>query len=249
MAPLDTQTALVTGASSGIGRATVSALAARGANVVLAARREPRLREISAEIESDYDVETLVVPTNVREESEITALVEETVDAFDQLDIVVNNAGIVADMMERFEEMSTESYRAIMETNTDGVFLLTRETLPHLRESNGTLVFVGSFTGKYPTPYSPVYGASKAWVSHFANCIDAYVGDDGVAVSTVTPSETRTGLGGEDTGTSMAERYEPGEASEPEELAEAIAFVATRDTSTVSELDLFRPGRFSDTFG
>lgn len=247
-ADLTGQTALITGASSGIGRATAHALAARGANVALAARREERLLEIGDQIESDHDVETLAVRTNVREEGDVAALVDRTVEEFDRLDVLVNNAGIVADMTKPIEEMSAESYRAIMETNTDGVFFATREALPHLRETGGTLVFVGSFTGKYPSPYTPVYAASKAWVGMFAKSVDAMVGDDGVAVTVVNPAETRTELGGDDTGTPQEERYDPGEASEPEELAEAIAFAATLDVSTVSELDLFRPGRLSDTF-
>lgn len=247
-ANLTGQTALITGASSGIGRATAHALAARGANVALAARREKRLVEIGERVEAEHDVETLPVRTNVREESDVANLVDRTVEEFDRLDVVVNNAGIVADMTKPIEEMPAESYRAIMETNTDGVFYLTRESLPHLRETEGTMVFIGSFTGKYPSPYTPVYAASKAWVRMFAMSVDSMVGDDGVAVTVVNPAETRTELGGDDTGTPQEERYEPGEASEPEELAEAIAFAATLDVSTVNEMDLFRPGRLSDTF-
>lgn len=242
------QTALITGASSGIGRATALVLSARGANVVLAARREAKLEEIAQRIESDREVKTLVVPTDVRDEAAVEELVERTVAEFGEVDIVVNNAGIIADMTEPLEEMSLESYRTIMETNTTGVFLVTREAIPHLRESEGTLVFIGSFTGKYPTPYTPVYAASKSWVRTFAKSVDSYVGDDGVTVTTVNPAETRTELGGDDTGTTQEDRFDPGEASEPEELAEAIAFAATVETSSVSELDLFRPGRLSDTF-
>jgi NADP-dependent 3-hydroxy acid dehydrogenase YdfG len=242
------ETALITGASSGIGRATADALAARGANIALAARRQDRLAEIGDEIEAEYDVETLAVGTNVRDESAVTELVERTVERFGQLDVVVNNAGIIADMMSSLEDMTTDSYRATMETNVDGVFFTTQAALSHLRETEGTIVFVGSFTGKYPTPYTPVYAASKAWVRMFAQSVDAMVGDDGVAVTVVNPAETRTELGGDDTGTTQEERYDPGDASEPEELAEAIAFAASLDVSTVSELDLFRPGRMSDTF-
>jgi NADP-dependent 3-hydroxy acid dehydrogenase YdfG len=251
MAPpqiLDGQAALVTGASSGIGRATAESLASRGVNVALAARREERLAEIGDRLESEHDVETLAVRTNVREEGDVVNIVERTVDEFGRLDLLVNNAGIVVDMTKPLEEMPADSYRAIMETNTDGVFFATRDALPHLRKTDGTVVFVGSFTGKYPAPYTPVYAASKAWVRMFAKSVDSMVGDDGVAVTVVNPAETRTGLGGDDTGTPQMERFEPGEASEPEELAEAIAFAATLETSTVSELDLFRPGRLSDTF-
>ncbi len=245
---LDGEVALVTGASSGIGRATAHALASRGANVTLAARREERLETVGDRLESEYGVGTLPVRTDIREEGDVENMVGRTVDEFGRLDVLVNNAGIVADMAKPIEEMPTESYRAIMETNADGVFFATREALPHLQKTDGTLVFVGSFTGKYPAPYTPVYAASKAWVQMFARSVDSMVGDDGIAVTVINPAETRTGLGGDETGTPQEERYDPGEASEPEELAEAIAFAASLDGSTVSELDLFRSGRLADTF-
>ncbi|WP_066415586.1 SDR family oxidoreductase [Halorubrum aethiopicum] len=244
-ATLENATALITGASSGIGEATAGALAARGADVALLARRRERLEAIAETVESEYDVEAVVVDGDVREPETSTAAVETAVDRLGGLDVVVANAGLGrgGDV----ETMTDEEYFAMQETNVDGTFFLTREALPHLRESAGTLVVVGSFAGKFPRPFNPVYAASKWWVRGFARSVAAQVGDDDVAVSVINPSEVRTEFGSEE-GEPFEERFEPGSVTEPEEVAEAIAFAATRPGSTAQEIDLFRRDKFADTF-
>lgn len=239
---LDETVALVTGASSGIGEATIHALARDGANVVLLARREEQLESIAAAVEADRGIETLVVPTDVRDERAVDAAVERAVDAFGRLDVVVNNAGLARGSS--VEELATDEYRAMTDTNVDGVFYVTRAALPHLKETRGNLVFVGSFAGQYPRPFNPVYAATKWWVRGFAHSVEADVGADGVGVSVVNPSEVRTEFGG-DYDETFEERFEPGEVTEPAEIAEAIVFCAQQEGSTVSELDLYRRDKFS----
>jgi len=233
---LDGQAAIVTGASSGIGTATAHALARDGAAVALAARRRERLEEIADRLQTEYDAETLVVPTDVRDDAAVADLVESTVDAFGGLDLLVNNAGLVrgADV----EDLSTEDYRTMMETNTDGMFFATREAIPHLRDAAGTIVFIGSFAGQYPRPFNPVYAASKWWTRGFAKSVSAEVGDD-VAVTTINPSEVRTEFGSV-YGESFEERFDEGEVTEPEEIAEAVVFAATQGPSMASEIDMYR---------
>ena len=193
-------------------------------------------------VETVYGAETLVVPTNVRDEDSVAEMLEETVAEFDGLDVLVNNAGLARG--ESVEEMTTEQYETMMETNVDGVFYATREAIPPLRESDGNLIFVGSFAGQYPRPFNPVYAASKWWVRGFAHSVEARVGEDGVAVTVVNPSEVRTEFGSA-YGESFAERFEEGEVTEPEEVAEAIAFAAEQEGSTVSELDIYRQDKLS----
>ena len=242
---LEGQVAIVTGASAGIGAATCRALAADGADVVLAARSEDRLTDLVEDLETTHGVETLVVPTDVREEAAVDALIEETVDSFGGIDVLVNNAGLsrgsdVADL-------TTEEYETMQETNVDGVFYATRAAIPHVRERGGHLIFVGSFAGQYPRSFNPVYAATKWWTRGFAKSVAAQVGDDGVGVTVVNPAEVRSEFETTD-GRTFEEAFEEGEASEPEEVAEAILFAATRASSSVSEIDVNRRDKFADSF-
>ena len=242
MHDLSTRTVLVTGASSGIGEATAHAFARGGASVALAARRAERLEAIADDLAA-YDVETLVVPTDVREESQVAAMVDRTVDAFGTLDVLVNNAGLGRGS--DVESLSTSQYRQMMDTNVDGCFFATRAALPHLRDADGNLVFVGSFAGQYPRGFNPVYAATKWWLRGFAHSVAAQVGETGVGVTVVNPSEVRTEFGSED-GDPFEERFDAGEVTEPEEVADAILFAARQDGSTVQELDIYRRDKFSE---
>jgi NADP-dependent 3-hydroxy acid dehydrogenase YdfG len=127
------------------------------------------------------------------------------------------------------------------------MFFTARAALPHLRASSGILVFVGSFAGQYPRPGSPVYAATKWWTRGFALSLAGQVGDEDVGVTVVNPSEVRTSFGEEfgDEDAAFERRFDPGEVTEPDDVAEAIAFAATRDPpNAVTELDLFRRDKF-----
>lgn len=246
--PLQGKTAVVTGASAGIGRATACALAKDGADVVLAARRNDRLDDLAGTIEEEVSGETLTVPTDVTDETAVNALIEASVDTFDSLDIVVNNAGTGTERGVTVEELDTEQYRTVMSVNIDGMFFTTRAALPSLRESSGILIFVGSFAGHYPRPGSPVYAATKWWTRGFALSLAGQVGDEDVGVTVVNPSEVRTEFGKDFRPDEelAKERYDPDEITEPEEVAEAISFAARQDPpDAVTELDLYRRDKFS----
>lgn len=234
---------VITGASAGIGAATARRVASAGANVVLAARREERLRELAADIEAEYGVEALVHPTDVTDSDAVGALLDAAAERFDGVDGVVANAGLArgADIA----AMSDEQYRTMMSVNVDGAFFTAREALAHLVDSGGDLVFVGSFAGQYPRSFNPVYAASKWWVHGFARSLATQ--EPGVGVTVVNPAEVRTefGLEGEEP---AKERLGPDEASSPEEVADAIAFALGQAGSTVAELDLYRDGKLTDEF-
>lgn len=239
---LSGKSAVVTGASSGIGEATAHALARAGADVALAARREEDLEEIADAIETEHDREALVLATDVTDEEQVDALIEEVVETFGGLDVVVANAGLGT--TEPVAEMPTESYRRMMGVNVDGVFFTARAALPHLKESDGNLIFMGSFAGQYPRPGAEVYAATKWWVRGFAHSLEGSVGTEGVAVTVINPTEVRTEFGSEG-GTTMAERFEEGEVTSPEAIADAVTFAASqRPPNTTSEIDLYRRDKF-----
>ncbi len=244
MSSLDQKKALVTGASSGIGRETVEKLAEEGADVALAARREERLNELADKVESEHGVKTLVVPTDVTEEDQVEEMVQKTVDVFGRLDIVISNAGLaVGDDVEEFD---TDEFHMMMDVNCDGMFFTARAVLPHLKESSGNLVFLGSLAGQYPRSTNPVYAATKWWTRGFALSLSAQVGDEDVAVTVVNPSEVRTEFASE-SGSSFQERFEPGEVTEPDDVAEAIVFAAKQESpNTMSEIDVYRRDKLGD---
>lgn len=244
MANLVDATALITGASSGIGRATAKQLASEGANVAIAARRESRLQELADDIKSEHDKEVLVQPTDVSDRDQVVELVDHTAEEFGGIDVVVVNAGVG-----RFgdvEEMSLEDYRTMIDVNVDGLFYTTRETLPYLQESKGNLVFLGSYGAKFPYPYNPVYGGTKFFTRGFAMSLAGNLEDGDVGVTVVNPSAVRTEYGSAFR-TPNKERWEEGEVSEPEDVAESIAFAASQNPpNTVSELDLFKRDIFKN---
>ncbi|MFP4050654.1 MAG: SDR family oxidoreductase [Thermoplasmata archaeon] len=243
---LEGKVAIITGASAGIGFATAEKLAEKGVKLSLASRTESKLKNAKDKILDKYDTEILTIPTNVRKEDQIKNLIEETKKHFERIDIVVNNAGIIR--YGDIESLSTEDYRAMMETNVDGMFFTTREVLPHLRETKGNLIFVGSFDSSHPRSFNPIYASSKWWTKGFAHSIEAVVGKDGIAVTLINPSEVRTEIHSED-GEEYKNKFDQGEVTDPEEVAEAIVFAAVQTkTTTLSEINIYRRNKISDFF-
>lgn len=240
--PLVDKNALVTGASAGIGRETAKALAAAGADLTLAARRKDRLKSVADSIHADTDATALVVQTDVTEPAAVANAVTETVDTFGRLDIVVSNAGITR--FGRVEELGHEKYRELMAVNCDGSFYVAQETIPYLRDSEGILIFVGSFAGKHPRPGQPVYAATKWWTRGFALSLAGTLGEDNVAVTVVNPTEVRTEIGIQDNRPAH-ERFDPDRSAEPEDVAAAIVFTAQQKSpNAITELDFFRRDKF-----
>lgn len=126
--------AIVTGASSGIGEATAESLAARGASVVLAARRVDELEAVAERITLGGGGDALVVPTDVTEDDDIDALVAETVDEFGAIDMLVNNAGVM--LLERLDQADRENLRQMIEVNLLGLMNLTHAALPIMQEQD-----------------------------------------------------------------------------------------------------------------
>lgn len=245
--PLEGKTALITGASSGIGEATARVLARDGAAVSIAARSEDALRSLADTLEDDHGVAVCVVSTDVTDEVQVQALVEHTVDELGQLDVLVNNAGVGTGPSTELEEYPTDVFRTVMETNVYGSFYAAREGIPHLRETSGTIVFIGSVAGQYPRPHAPVYAASKWWIRGFALSLAGELGEQDIGVSVINPAEVRTQFGSDLRERSQAEQYDPGEVTEPEDVAEAVSFVAQRKTrNVVPELQLYHRGKLSE---
>lgn len=237
--------ALVTGASSGIGQATAQELAARGANVVLSARRRGRLEALADDIEDEHDVNALVHPADVTHADAVSELVDDTVSSFGALNVVVNNAGLGREET-TIEELDLDAYHQMMSVNCDGMFYVARAAMPHLKASEGNLIFLGSMSGQYPRPANPVYAATKWWTRGLALSIQANAGTKGVGVTSVNPTEVLTEFGSED-GEALADQLNPEDAATAQDVAEAIAFAAEQENpNVVQELDFYRRDKFEN---
>jgi short-subunit dehydrogenase len=183
---------VITGASSGIGRATALSLAKKGAHVVLAARREEPLDDLARECEA-LGVRALVVPTDVSNPSAVRQLGEEALGAFGHFDAWINNAGVY--LMGRLEETPDDAFRQLMETNFFGTVTGTRVAVTQFRRQGyGTLVNVSSTFGAVAAPYVSAYVASKHAVRGFSSAVRQELFNTGIDVCTVLPAAIDTPL-------------------------------------------------------
>ncbi|MUL41983.1 SDR family oxidoreductase [Streptomonospora sp. PA3] len=153
---------VITGASSGIGRATALALAGKGASVVLAARREEALEEVARQCRSRGG-QALAVPTDVTDPEAVEALARRAADRFDGIDVWVNAAAVT--MFGRFSEVPLKDFRRVVDTNLMGYVHGARAALPYLRDRRkGVLVNVSSLLGVIAQPYTHAYCATKSGI-------------------------------------------------------------------------------------
>ena len=173
---------LVTGVSSGIGRAVADAFAAKGFEV-FGTSRNPQRAEPVAGVE--------LVQLDVTDDASVAAAVSTVVQGAGRIDIVVNNAG--AGVFGAAEETSIAQAQQLFETNFFGLVRLTREVLPYLRaQRSGRIINIGSVLGFLPSPYGSLYAASKHAVEGYSESLDHETRDFGVRVAVVEPGYTNT---------------------------------------------------------
>ena len=225
--------AVITGASSGIGRATVLKFAAEGAKVVAVARREARLAEVVAEAAS-LGGEVKPIAADVTSTADIARVVEETVSAFGGIDVLVNAAGILKSGS--IESTSLEDWDYLMNINVRAPFLLTQKAMPYLALRKGNVVNVSSVNGVRAFPNVLAYCVSKAALDQLTHCVALEVAPNGVRINAVNPGVTLTHLhrasGMDDEAYSkFLERSKTthplGRVGRPEEVADLIFFLAS----------------------
>lgn len=194
--PSDNGTAVVTGASAGIGADLARQLAKRGYNVTLAARRGDRLTELAAEIERDHNVRANVATCDVSVPEQRKALIDSIAERGDQIDILVNNAGIGNDGT--VWEQTSEEQLELIDVNIAALTALTHAVLPEMIDrGSGAILNVASTAGFQPIPRQAVYAASKAYVLSFSQALNRELRQTGVSVTTLCPGPTRTEFFGE----------------------------------------------------
>ena len=183
-------TALVTGASSGIGRVLAMRLAKAGARVALVARREAELEALAGEIR-EQSGEALVLPCDVADSGQVAKAAEQALAAFGAVDILVNNAGYGG--QSRFLDWDIEDFERLMQVNYFGTVYFTKALLPRMVErKKGWLIFLSSVSGRIVSPEKTAYAATKFAMTGLAEGISLEVEPAGVHVLTVYPGVVDT---------------------------------------------------------
>jgi NADP-dependent 3-hydroxy acid dehydrogenase YdfG len=252
--PLSATTALITGASSGIGEATAVALAREGARVALVARRRERLDDLSARI-TDSGGSALILDTDVSVEAKAREAVARTVDQLGRLDILINNAGVM--LLGRVEGADTSQWRQMLDINVAALMTLTHAALPHLLEAAESeprhladIVNVSSVAGRVARRGSAAYNASKWAVNAFSEALRQEVTTRHVRVGLVEPGAVDTELASHNTDpevvAGMQQRFGSIERMTAEDIAEVIVFMVTRPRRVALNEVLVRPTEQAD---
>lgn len=224
---------VVTGAGSGIGRATIELLVAEKAKVVAV-----DLTDDALEWTQSLDG-VLRVPGSVTEESTNAAMISAALEAHGRIDAVALNAGVLA--QGDIERGSMDDYDRVMDVNVRGVALGLKAALPHMDEG-GSVVITGSVSGLHGDPGLFAYNASKGAVVNMARAVALDVGHRGIRVNAVCPGPTRTAMTADaesqPIGASMAARVPLGRFGEASEVAAAIAFLASPASSFITGVAL-----------
>lgn len=229
--------AVVTGASQGIGRAIALRLGGLGARVVVAARSQPKLAEVVAELHAS-GAQALAVVSDVRRPEAIQELVHQTLERFGQVDIWVNNAGI-GQFGVPLHETPLEAWSATFATNLDSVYFAIRALAPHLIQRRcGHIINIASLAGHNPLPGGAAYAASKAALHGLTVSVAEELRVHGIRVSLVCPGSVDTDLSPE-----LVGNKDRAKMLQPNDVAEVVAMLATQaPQSFVSEV-LIRPTR------
>jgi NAD(P)-dependent dehydrogenase (short-subunit alcohol dehydrogenase family) len=182
---------LVTGGSSGIGKASAIRLAKHGAQVTLAARRLDALEQVRREIEQAGGA-ALSVPTDVTDPEQVRQAVDATLARFGKLDILLASAGL--SMRAYFDGAQLEAMERVIRVNFFGTLYATHFALPHVKKAKGSLVAVSSLTGKRGIPSYSIYGASKFAIQGLYEALHLELAPQGVHVGVVSPAFVDTPL-------------------------------------------------------
>jgi NADP-dependent 3-hydroxy acid dehydrogenase YdfG len=240
--------ALVTGASSGIGEATALALAQRGAEVAIVARRLDRLESLASKIQATGS-RCVVIQADVTSQEQALDAVQRTVSELGRLDTLVNNAGVM--LLGPAVDAPLEEWERMVKLNIEGLLYCAHAALPHLLRAAqdeprqvADMVNVSSVAGRVARSGSGVYNLTKHGVGAFSESLRQEVTGRHVRVSLVEPGATATELASHnrpEIQAGMAQRFGAIERLQSEDIADAIAYIVTRPRRTAVNEILIRP--------
>jgi NAD(P)-dependent dehydrogenase (short-subunit alcohol dehydrogenase family) len=229
---------LITGALTGIGRATAVAFAQQGARVVVSGRGDEEGKKLAAEL-GQLGAEAEFLHSDVRHEDEVRSLVDKTVERYGRLDVAVNNAGTEG-QPGPVTEQSAESYAATFDTNVLGTLLsMKHELRVMLAQKSGCIVNVSSIVGQRGAAGASVYTASKHAVEGLTKCAALEAAGSGVRVNAVAPGPIDTGMlnrftGSEGRKAGLISGVPLARAGRPEEIAQTIVFLSSAGAAFIT---------------
>lgn len=238
------KTALVTGAARGIGLATTKLFLKDGWQVVMVDRDADELKAAAADLEDTY-----TIAEDVSDPEAVQRIIAGAVNKWGAIDALVNNAG-VADFGP-IEETDFIRWRRVMDTNLDGVFLMSQEATPALKASRGAIVNIASISGLRASTLRVAYGTSKAGVIHLTKQYAAELGEYGVRANCVCPGPVRTKLAMAVHSQDIIDAYHDAiplnRYGSENEIAAAIVFLCSEKASYVTGQVLAADGGFEST--
>ncbi|MCP3030767.1 SDR family oxidoreductase [Halobacillus sp. A1] len=242
MGKLKNKSAIITGASSGIGKAIAEHLAQEGANVVLAARRAHKLQQLAEDVEDKYGVRAIVSETDVTKRSDVEELVKHTTDKLGSVDIYVNNAGVM--LLSFLKNDHVDEWEQMVDVNIKGVLFGIHAALPQmLKQESGHIINVASVAGHEVFPSSTVYSATKYAVKALSMGMEKELSRSGVRVTNVSPGAVDTELTEHITDGDVIDMFKDRDMTplDSEDIASAVAYAVTQPASVnVNEL-IVRP--------
>lgn len=239
---LNDKVAIITGGNSGVGAATAKLFAEEGAQVVISARRKDRLDEVAREIEENGG-EVLAVECDIAKPEDVKHLVEETLKVFGQIDVLVNNAGILEEGLVPIDRISDEEIERIIDTNLIGTMLVTREVTKEMAQAKeGTIVNVSSVAGVKGNG-SAAYAASKGGIIALTRHTALRFANQGIRANAVCPGTINTPMNAgmeienldKDMFSAMRSHYDlRAETSTAEDIASIILFLASDESRAVT---------------
>lgn len=231
--------AIVTGGNGGIGYGIARGLAQAGASIVIAARDAAKSAQAASALK-ELGISALSLTTDVQDEASVQAMVQAATEALGRIDILVNNAGI--NIRKAPQDYTLEEWQQVLHTNLTGVFLCSRAVYPHMvKAGGGKVINIGSMTSVFGSNVSPAYAATKGGVVQFTKSLAIFWAKDNIQVNAILPGWIHTDL----TASASAERYNVikariphGRWGEPDELAGAAVFLASRASDYVTGIAL-----------
>ncbi|ELK44518.1 SDR family oxidoreductase [Halobacillus sp. ACCC02827] len=242
MTNLQKKSVIITGASSGIGKAIAHELASNGANVVLAARRSERLKKLADAIESEHGVEAKVVETDVTKREDVENLVQTTKDTFGSVDILINNAGVM--LLSFLKNDHVDEWEQMVDVNIKGVLFGIHAALPTMIEQNtGHIINVSSVAGHEVFPSSTVYSATKYAVKALSMGMEKELSKTGVRVTNISPGAVETELTDHITDGDVIEMFKERSMKplEADDIAKAVGYAVSQPASVNVNEIIVRP--------